>query len=65
LGLYGKFGTKGGRIVLTGLDNDFHGVSNGPSEQQNQRQNHYKLLFNEICWVMGDVLSGGEDLCQT
>ena len=53
VGLYGEFGP--GRIVLTGPDNDYHGVSDGSREQQN----HYKLLLNEICWVINDVeLSG-------
>ena len=46
VGLYGDFGD--GRIVLTGLDNGWHGVSDGSTEQQN----HYELLYNEICWVL-------------
>ena len=58
VGLAGQFGS--GRIVLTGLDNDYHGGGNDGDQQQN----HYDLLFNEICWVMGDVLSGLEPLCQ-
>ena len=47
VGLYGEF--TPGRIVLTGLDNDYHGRDGGSVAQQN----HYNLLFNEIVWVLG------------
>jgi hypothetical protein len=61
VGLAGEFNPSGdgpsGRIVLTGLDNAFHGVSGGSTE----RDNHYKLLFNEICWVINDGWLSG---CQ-
>ena len=39
-GLYGQFG--GGRIVLTGPDQDFHAF---------RSNNAYKLLINELKWV--------------
>ena len=55
VGLYGEFDPTpdddlglSGRIVLTGLDNGWHGRLGGSTEQDN----HYKLLFNEICWVL-------------
>ena len=46
VGLYGEFSP--GRIVLTGLDNDYHGGNNVSSDEQ---RNHYNLLKNEIVWV--------------
>ena len=39
-------------------------TTTGGGNDGDQQQNHYDLLFNEICWVMGDVLSGLEPLCQ-
>ncbi len=60
VGLYGEFGNNGGRIVLTGLDNGWH----GRLERSIEQENAYNLLFNEICWVMGDELSVGQVLCQ-
>ena len=50
VGLYGVF-PGGGRIVLTGLDNGWHGRLGGSSSTE--QENAYNLLFNEICWVMG------------
>lgn len=48
VGLYGKFGT--GCIVLTGPDQDFHGLRGGsPGFEINQ----YNLLVNELRFVQG------------
>ena len=52
VGLYGEFSP--GRIVLTGLDNDYHGGNNVSSDEQ---RNHYNLLKNEIVW------GSSPDLC--
>jgi hypothetical protein len=46
VGLYGDFGT--GRIVLSGLDSNYHGIDEPPG----LRKNHYDLLFNEINWLL-------------
>ena len=49
VGLYGELERDGrGRIVLTGLDNNFHGRVDG----DDARMNHYDLLFNEINWLL-------------
>ncbi|MEE8138458.1 MAG: hypothetical protein V3T81_06255, partial [Thermoanaerobaculia bacterium] len=55
VGLYGEFdNTLGGRIVLTGPDNNFHGDNNmdlgDPADVE--KMNHYDLLFDEIDWVL-------------
>ena len=54
VGLYGEFNPSEdettGRIVLTGLDNDYHGGGTAGSDEQ---QNHINLLRNEIAWVSG------------
>lgn len=42
IGLAGEYGTNGGRIVLTGPDQDFHGFPGN---------NQYNLLINELRWV--------------
>src|SRR6266446_5920630 len=52
VGLYGSF-PGGGRIVLTGTDNDYHAYRGGFSFEGNQ----YHLLLNEVRWVIG--------LCET
>ncbi len=52
VGLYGSF-PGGGRIVLTGPDQDFHAHRGGPGSEDNQ----YHLLLNEVRWVIG--------LCET
>lgn len=50
VGLYGKVGTAG-CIVLTGPDQDFHGLKGGAGFQGNQ----YQLLLNELKFVQGLV----------
>jgi hypothetical protein len=54
VGLYGAH-SGGGRIVLTGPDNNFHGddelTHTDPND--NAHMNQYALLFNEIDWVRG------------
>jgi hypothetical protein len=54
IGLYGEL-TNGGRIVITGPDNSFHG--NYPMGEfdpyKEAHHNQYILLFNEIDWVLG------------
>lgn len=47
VGLYGEF--SGGRIILTGPDNNFHGSRN--DGELRRSRNQYKLLVNEILWV--------------
>jgi hypothetical protein len=47
VGLYGTIGT--GCIVLTGPDQDFHGLEGGSAAENNQ----YNLLLNEIRFVQG------------
>jgi hypothetical protein len=47
VGLYGKFGT--GCIVLTGPDQDYHGLRGGPGFEANQ----YNLVLNELRFVQG------------
>ena len=49
LGLYGVFGA-GGCIVMTGPDNNFHGRF---PDKNDERENQYQLLFNELDWVLG------------
>ena len=51
VGLYGEIGTKGGRIVLTGPDQDYHAVRGGGGAKGNQ----YQLLVNELRWVSSGV----------
>jgi hypothetical protein len=50
VGLYGDLrpGAAGGRIVLSGLDSNYHGIDEPPG----LRKNHYDLLFNEINWLL-------------
>ncbi len=48
VGLFGEFPVNGGRIVLTGPDNNYHGYP-GLSDE---RINHYNLMFNEINWLL-------------
>jgi len=48
VGLYGEFGN--GRIVLTGPDNNYHGLLNSINDEI--KANHTDLLFNEINWVL-------------
>ncbi|MDD5543521.1 MAG: hypothetical protein PHX83_10145 [Acidobacteriia bacterium] len=47
LGLYGTF--SGGRIVVSGPDNHFHGNRCSTGRSLNQ----YQLLLNEVRWVAG------------
>ena len=70
VGLYGQF-TGGGRIVLTGPDNNFHGRK--PSTHQvpaiNQAiVNSYDLLHDEIDWLLdvncGDDVIVAPELCD-
>ena len=49
LGLYGVFGA-GGCIVMTGPDNNSHGRF---PDKNDERENQYQLLFNELDWVLG------------
>ena len=51
VGLYGQFG---GRIALTGLDNNFHGSLTAGSldPEGDEKINHYNLLFDEINWLL-------------
>ena len=49
VGLYGQF--SGGRIVLTGPDNNYHGRLDGQSDPV-EKENHYNLLWNEINWLL-------------
>ena len=51
VGLYGEIGNNGGRIVLTGPDQDLHGVRGGAGSAGNQ----YNLLVNELRWVSSGV----------
>jgi hypothetical protein len=53
VGLYGEFGTQGGRIVLTGPDQDYHAVRGGSGAGGNQ----YNLLVNELSWVTSGTAS--------
>ncbi len=48
VGLYAEF-SGGGRIVLTGPDQDFHAWKFGGGASANQ----YILLVNELLWVSG------------
>jgi hypothetical protein len=48
VGLYGTFGT--GCIVLTGPDQDFHGLRASSDPEEN---NQYNLLLNELRFVQG------------
>ncbi len=54
VGLYGEFGEMGGRIVLTGPDNNFHGddMPYDGDPGADAQINHYDLLFNEIDWLL-------------
>ncbi len=52
VGLYGQFGIGQGRIVLTGPDNNYHGLLNSSNPE---KQNHIDLLFNEINWVRNTI----------
>jgi len=60
VGLYGEFGDTqdpmgvSGRIVLTAPDNNFHGDLDEDFDdpQDLAKMNHYKLLFNEINWLL-------------
>jgi len=63
VGLYGRFGD--GCIVLTGPDNNFHGLLGSDSDTV-ERENHYNLLFNEINWLLDtvDADSDGVPGCQ-
>ena len=47
VGLYGEF-FGGGRIVLTGLDNNYH----GNLQHNDATENQYWLLWNEINWLL-------------
>ena len=51
VGLYGEIGTNGGRIVLTGPDQDFHAARGNSGAFGNQ----YNLLVNELQWVSSGV----------
>jgi hypothetical protein len=53
VGLYGEFpATGGGRIVITGPDQHFHGFRGAGGAAGNQ----YNLLINEIRWVTREAL---------
>jgi hypothetical protein len=47
IGLHGEF--SGGRIILSGPDNNFHGVRD--DGELRRSRNQYKLLVNELLWV--------------
>ncbi|MEX2308381.1 MAG: hypothetical protein WD738_12340 [Pirellulales bacterium] len=51
--LYGESPVGQGRLVLSGPDNDYHGVSGGPGADGN----HYQLLVNELRWLAAAVPS--------
>ena len=61
VGLYGEFGVNqdptagAGRIVLTGLDNNYHGLLNSSPPE---KQNHIDLLYNEINWLLDTDVDG-------
>ena len=53
VGLYGDFNFgAGGRIVLSGLDSNYHGVLGATAPNAAAMENHYHLLFNEINWLL-------------
>jgi hypothetical protein len=52
VGLYGEF-SGGGRMVLSGPDNNFHGVRNEGAFRRGRNQ--YKLLLNALRWVSQDL----------
>ena len=56
VGLYGYAGA--GRIVISGPDNDYHGVRGDPGAAGNQ----YRLLLNIIRWVSHRVPPGSTGL---
>lgn len=47
-GLYGTY-AGGGRMVITGQDNDYHAIRGGGGPEGNQ----YNLIVNELRWVTG------------
>ena len=57
VGLYGMHPTSSGGIVLTGLDNNFHGnlfeFPDASDADNLARANMHKLLHNEINWLLG------------
>ncbi len=54
IGLYGEYpNNKGGRIVITGPDNSFHGNIEPNHPLRKEHLNQLKLLFNEIDWLLG------------
>jgi hypothetical protein len=50
VGLYGEFGA--GRIVLSGLDSNYHGLLDPTAPNPEAMANHYHLLWNEINWLL-------------
>jgi hypothetical protein len=54
IGLYGEH-ANGGRIVITGPDNSFHGNDsmNPVDPYREAHHNQYDLLFHEIDWLLG------------
>ena len=54
IGLYGEY-LNGGRIVITGPDNSFHGKvsTNDIDPLKEEHHNQLELLFHEIDWLLG------------
>jgi hypothetical protein len=54
IGLYGEYpNLNGGRIVITGPDNSFHGNLEDNHPLREAHHNQYDLLFHEIDWLLG------------
>jgi hypothetical protein len=55
VGLYGDFRAgAGGRIVLSGLDSNYHGLVDANAPNPAAMANHYHLLWNEINWLLDE-----------